>query len=278
MQRKKYALLDTDFLSKIYASRIDRQNTLLDRLIELPCYEFYCHEKIREEIGDCIGKDSESANTWLSDQIEAGRIICYTDEMILSELTGLYHKGGFTEYLLFLKRSCDIWESGYFEQAFGKINVPENAADISKFIQELTQCEAAVGRKQSLGEKKTFVLYQMLELFHPGEVFVFCSDDIAARNGIAGIGSMNCMSIIAAFYTLKQYSVEREIAYPYFAAYERFLSGRNQSALRVWSWIGLKTLSRGQVDCRQIFEEIYEDKFEVRKNGELQYKQELSKK
>ena len=47
MTKEKYALLDTDFISKTHLIRKDDQNKMIDRVWELPEYRFYCHEQIK---------------------------------------------------------------------------------------------------------------------------------------------------------------------------------------------------------------------------------------
>lgn len=42
---KKIALLDTDFISKTHIVRTGADDHLIDRILELPGYEFYCHEQ-----------------------------------------------------------------------------------------------------------------------------------------------------------------------------------------------------------------------------------------
>ena len=111
----------------------------------------------------------------------------------------------------------------------------------------------------------------MLDFFHPGKIYVFCSDDYRARVRIAGVKSVFCMSILAAFYILKEYSVSKDDVEPYFEALIQFLNGRNQDSFKVWKWNNERTQSRTKVACRQVFEEIYAGKFELLKNGELRY-------
>jgi len=43
----KYALLDTDFISKTYTVSIDENNRLIDRVLEMPGYSFVCHEHMK---------------------------------------------------------------------------------------------------------------------------------------------------------------------------------------------------------------------------------------
>lgn len=40
----KYALFDTDFISKTHTVRLDEENHIIDRILEMPEYIFYCHE------------------------------------------------------------------------------------------------------------------------------------------------------------------------------------------------------------------------------------------
>jgi hypothetical protein len=47
MKEKKYALLDTDFISKTHLIRKDEDNKLIDKMLQLPDYELYCHEQIK---------------------------------------------------------------------------------------------------------------------------------------------------------------------------------------------------------------------------------------
>ena len=51
---KKYALLDTDFISKTHSVQDESDNHLIDRVVELPEYEFFCHAQIVTELNRCI--------------------------------------------------------------------------------------------------------------------------------------------------------------------------------------------------------------------------------
>ena len=49
---KRYALLDTDFISKTHSVQDDGGNHLIDRVMELPEYEFFVmHKSSRNLIG-----------------------------------------------------------------------------------------------------------------------------------------------------------------------------------------------------------------------------------
>ena len=50
MANEKYALLDTDFISKMHLIRKDDRNKLIDKIMAMPNYTFYCHDQINDEI------------------------------------------------------------------------------------------------------------------------------------------------------------------------------------------------------------------------------------
>ncbi len=50
MKNVKYALLETDFISKAYLIRKEDQNKMIDRIMEIQEYRFYWHEQIRTEL------------------------------------------------------------------------------------------------------------------------------------------------------------------------------------------------------------------------------------
>ena len=50
MAKEKYALFDTDFISKTHLIRQDEQNKMIDRVMEMQGYRFFCHEQIRTEL------------------------------------------------------------------------------------------------------------------------------------------------------------------------------------------------------------------------------------
>jgi hypothetical protein len=79
MESEKYALLDTDFISKMHLIRKDDQNKLIDKIIAMPGYCFYCHEQIKIELmRHNIGGSPE----WLEKMILEGTVCCCDDEQI----------------------------------------------------------------------------------------------------------------------------------------------------------------------------------------------------
>ena len=87
---RRLALLDTDFISKTHIVRVDDNNHLIDRVLELPECSFICHEQTEVE----LRRHNSHAPGWLDAKIKSGEIEQYTDERILKEMTGLYFNAG----------------------------------------------------------------------------------------------------------------------------------------------------------------------------------------
>ena len=76
MTKEKYALLDTDFISKTHLIRKDEDNRLIDRIVEMPGYRFYCHEQIKTELAR---HNIDNSPLWLKKKISSGTILCIDD-------------------------------------------------------------------------------------------------------------------------------------------------------------------------------------------------------
>ena len=85
--KEKYALLDTDFISKTHIIRKDEQNKLIDRITEMPGYRFYCHEQIMTEL---LRHNIAGSPEWLEKKISSGLVHCFTDEEIIADLKEIY--------------------------------------------------------------------------------------------------------------------------------------------------------------------------------------------
>ena len=71
------------FFSKSYSVQDDKGNHLIDQVIELPEYKFFCHEQVIIELNRHHG----DAPLWLKEKNDSQKIISYTDQAILKELT-----------------------------------------------------------------------------------------------------------------------------------------------------------------------------------------------
>ena len=270
MTKEKYALLDTDFISKTHLIRKDDQNKMIDRVMELPEYRFYCHEQIRTELArHDIGDSPE----WLETKISDGSVHCISDEEIIDELHAIYSDSAEAMYANMLRNGCEAYESGYFEKNFTRLRVLDYQS-ISKdaFLQELKADCDEIGEGNNLGELKSYVLLQTMSTKLGEQVYVFCSDDKNARSGIVSLGGARCISVLSAFMRLHNEGVLlKEDAEPYLQAYLNECRKHNQTTFRVHDTS--KQMRMCRVPCEQVIEEMYGDKLEVLQNGNLRYKQ-----
>ena len=269
MTKEKYAILDTDFISKTHLIRKDDQNKMIDRIMEMRGYRFYCHEQIKIELQrHSIGNSPE----WLEAKISDGTVHCTTDEEIIDELHVIYLDSAEAMYASMLKNGCEAYEKGYFEEKFKRIHALDYTS-ISKdaFLKELKADCDEIGKGNNLGELKSYVLLQMLSIKLGQHIYVFCSDDKNARSGIVVLGGARCISVLSAFMRLnKDGNLSREEAEPYIQAYLEELRKRNQTTFRVYDMS--KEMRMCRVPCEQVIEEMYSGKLEVLLNGNLRYK------
>ncbi len=269
MSKDKYALLDTDFISKMYSIEKDADNHLIDRIMELPQYQFYCHNQIREEMGR---HHASGAAEWLKEKISRGRITCYSDEDILNELEFIYGTLAPAIYVELLKTACEAYRTDYYYQNFKCFENSDNQNFSKKdFLGKLNKAYDKIGMGYNLGEIKTYILLQMLTLLYGEQIFVFCSDDRNARNGIVSIGGARCVSVLSSFLRLKkERNFQLEDASPYIQSWINFCKERHQLTFRIQDNSKEKRIYK--VSCEQVMREIYEEKLEELMTGNLRYK------
>lgn len=208
MEKTKYALLDTDFISKTHLIRKDDDNKLIDRIMQLPNYEFYCHMQVKTEL---FQHNVIEAPKLLDNQIECGKITCYDDRDILCKLAEIFSSGAVAVYRQMLMIACEAYGYGYFAKQFPKIAML-NCEDISldSFLLLLIQECETLALDRNLGEIKSFLLLQFLNLTFGEQIYVFCSDDRNARNGVISICEARCVSVLSSFLRLKKKSNLKE--------------------------------------------------------------------
>ena len=262
---KKYALLDTDFLYKSHLARNEANHTLTELVLNFEDYEFFCHEMVKEELAR--HEISPDPNPWLEEKIRAGRIKLYSDRDIVNELNKIYGEAAALTYISLLQISCDTFDAGFFEKYYGTLEYTQNITDIDCFLTALKVCDDKIPRQNGLGEKKTYVLVQMMEIFYNKQVYVFCSDDLKARQSIAGLTKpINCISILGVFYKLMKMGHDKTEIQEYYNRLSAFL--KNQTEYRVWSLSGHQRI---RVPIMRVLDDIYDGKFQLLKNGDLQY-------
>lgn len=111
MANTKYALLDTDFISKMHLIRKDDKNKLIDKIMAMPGYLFYCHKQIHVEL---MRHNIVGTLQWFETKVASKSICMYDDEMILDELSEVYGDLAIGAYVDMLKTACDAYKYGYF--------------------------------------------------------------------------------------------------------------------------------------------------------------------
>ena len=200
---KRYALLDTDFISKTHSVQDDGGNHLIDRVMELPEYKFFCHAQIVTE----LNRYNADAPIWLSEKIGAQKIKSYTDQEILESLSLVRGPLACATYTQMLKLACDAFSKDYFSEHYRVLEEADYTV-ISRedYLKELERLDIEVGKKNNLGEIKSFVLLQVLSVMLGEQIYVFCSDDKNARNGATNFEDVRCISLVSVFSRLKEES------------------------------------------------------------------------
>lgn len=267
MSNIKYALLDTDFISKTHLINKGEKDRLIDCVLKLPNYQFYCHKQIVLE----LKRHSTTAPDWLNERITDGSIVCYTDEEILAKLYSIYGNSCCVAYINLLENACNAFSSDYFDQHYPSVKSwTSSNFDREMFLEALNSDDRNIGEGKNLGEIKSYVVLQMLSRLYGEEIFVFCSDDKNARNGILNFDNTRCISVLSAFLRLRlECDVGLETAAPYINSYIQFCHNHKQSEFRVWE---ANQNRMCKVPCEQVFQEIYKDKFIELQNGMLKYK------
>lgn len=267
MERKKIALLDTDFIIKTHISQSPADH-LIDKVLLIPGYEFYCHGQIVSE----LGRHTTDALLWLNNKIQTNGIRCFTDEMILDELEKIFGASCCSWYAQFLKEACEAFGSDHFTSYYGALQRLDYAKiNKSDFLNELATADANVGRQNSLGEIKTYVLLQVLDILNDGLIYMFCSDDQKARGGITQFNNVHCISVLSAFLKLKnEIGLTKELAEPYRTSWLAFCAKHQQTTFRVLDATNTRRFCR--ISCAQVLDDIFDDKFLVLGDGNLKYK------
>lgn len=265
----KYAVLDTDFVSKTHAARVDGQNHLIDRVLEMPDYAFFCHAQTVEE----LSRHHSDAPQWLAKKLRDGTIEEYTDKRIIEEMTGLYKGLAVHQYTTMLRTACDAFDGRYFADNYAGL---DSRLSAEEYLSQLAEMETRIERGKNLGEIKAYVLLQWLSVLYGNQIFYFCSDDKAARDGVlalTGISSIQCITLVSAFARLHVESSYgwTDIA-PYIQATLAYYRRNRQETIRVFEASDDGKMIK--VPCGQVLREIYEDKFLELKNGFLKYKAE----
>lgn len=265
MEKERIALLDTDFVSKAFRSCAGNEH-LIDCILSRSSYKFYCHQQIVEELGRHFPGPVE----WLHEKIENGNITCYTDEELLNELQRVYGDSCFLFYMNFLSNACTAYGKDYYSTHYKDLGTLTPAQiEKSEFLIALEKGDRSIGEDNDLGEIKTAVLLQVLSNLLGEQIYVFCSDDRNARNGITQFPGISCLSILSIFWWLKkECDFPKEKAKEYFDSYIASLA-KSQTSFKI---VQSGPIGRfDKIPFAQVFDEIYDDRFMLLQNGMLKY-------
>lgn len=266
---KIYALLDADFIIKTMIAQKDTTHSLLDWIVSDSHYQLVCHEMAVREISK---HDMCGAVPWIKKAIADGKVKQYTDQLILTELCEFMGSSGIQMYKSFLRASCDSMSTDFYAKYYTPIDKFDILHGVEAFLDELYRCDIGVGSSQSLGERKAMIMLQWLQYFHPDKVYLFCSDDRKARASLYSITSVPCKAVMTVFWDMKKQGIDKTESYQYFYPLEQFLTrgGKTAGNIRV---LASDTNNHISVPCKQVFDEIFEDKYDSLKTGFLKYKQ-----
>ena len=147
MRMKKYALLDTDFISKTYSVNGAAGESLSDLVVGIPGYSFFCHSQIISELS-C---HNQPAIYWLQCSIKEQKIKCYTDEEIIDELVTIRGDFACITYTQMLKEACDAFEKSYFEEHYQTLDdFSVMSSEKQNYLEELQKADQTIGKQSSL--------------------------------------------------------------------------------------------------------------------------------
>lgn len=193
---------------------------MIDQVMELPGYEFFCHAQIVTE----LNRYNADVPIWLSEKIGAQKL-------------------------------------KYFSEHYRALEEADYAT-ISRenYLKKLERLDIEVGKKNNLGEIKSFVLLQVLSVMLGEQIYVFCSDDKNVRNGAINFEDVRCISLVSVFSRLKEESNwTLADAEPYIESLIAFYQDHHQTTFRVMEASEVRRLQR--IPCRQVLQEIFDGKF-----------------
>lgn len=262
-QDKRCAMLDADFISKLYES-----NQMIVRILSIADFNFVCHKQTGIE----LSRHNHQALQWLNANTD---ITVYSDRDLIQQMLELFNISAYTYYADMLRRSCDIFSQGFYNQYYGSLDAyltdSWNNYDLDKFIRLIDSCDTIIGTDNNLGEIKLYTMAQILELCGIEKLFIFCSDDRKARFSLSNQTSVECVGAIASFYLAKRYlCMPKDEAQIYFDSWMDFHSKTNgQTQFRVVSENGRQY---ERIHGQDILNTIYNDGFDLLKNGFLRKK------
>ena len=202
---KRCALLDTDFISKLYITKASDSDRLIYRILSIADFHFVCHKQTSIE----LARHNQWASKWLD---ETSPVTVYTDRALIQLMANTFGAAAYGFYVNMLHRSCDIFSQAFFDTYYTSLEQYVTDAwgnyDLDEFVALIDACDAVIGQDNNLGEIKLYTMAQVLERSGTEELYIFCSDDRKARYALSSQADMDCVSALASFYLAKKYLKE----------------------------------------------------------------------
>lgn len=260
---KPYAILDADFISKLYSTKNNAGIPFIESLLEFD-FDFCCHKQIFIE----LSRHDGNAKNWLL--ANSNRITIYKDSDVLNLFKAypLPETVACRYYISHLKTSCDIYSQSYFSSCYGNLNTKINS--FTDFLTELAAGDIAVGQKKNLGEVKNTVLMNALYLCSKNSVFKFCSDDQDTRSKVLAYAAKNnfdlrCISPFSFFYIAKnELAMSKDIVDEFFSSW---ISKNSNLRIKVIDVDNIKKT----YDANIIYDDLWNEKVNCTAEGYIKY-------
>lgn len=293
MYTLKYAVLDTDFISKALNIKDKENNNLADLLFSKTQDDFIfcCHQMLQEELST---EKTKEQNEWLKIKKEEQKVLVFKDQDMLlamqrSKLQDDSPISPILEYLNYFEEISKRLNGdllGYYQQ-LKSAYISSNNLDAFSFDLEKVDKIVKLNHKD-IGEIKAYILLKVLLHYVAGNnkqnnVYLFCSEDQYARLITSKNSEFQCLSLLASFQILKERGVGIEEASPY---YNSFIQLQKQSynvakkphlatlydepQMKVWIF-EKNCFRKTSMTMQDIFKHIYKGNFKILSNGELLY-------
>lgn len=273
----KYAILDTDFILKLYAAKNNKGEPLVEKIFLLQNYCFFCHEQIAIEVNR---HKNSTENIWLQQHISSGQITCLSDIDLIKKIqeAGITSLAlAFNRYLDLLKQACSFMSSTYYGKYYSTLDSLDELS-IDRIESEIRKCDAAIGIQNNLGEIKDALLANCFIYIGEIQVYQFCSDDRKARSQIVSLmpDKVRCISVIGFFYILTNFlDVTAEESNQFiesFILYNKNASANNLRVKQINKNLTNERTVFNKVPLEQIFDDIKNKALIMTNDGFLMYK------
>lgn len=271
--KTKYAILDTDFISKLHTTTNSKEYPFIEHLLRLP-YLFCCHEQISKE----ISFHNKNAAEWLKQNIFNKRITCYSDMMILVLIQSSFKCFSVFQtiflYLSYLQKSCEIYSRNFYSTYYEELESLPDSITFDDFCIELKKCDEKVGRGNNLGEIKDTLLILSLGYCTGENIFLLCSDDKTARRSIIANYEteslkISCISVFGFFYVSKiKNLLSKEESEEYLSSWLSY----NTNNISIITHSERKQPDYSKIDAKEVFGCIWKNSMFMGSDGFLRYR------